>query len=147
MAKDAFRRWLRRDGPTQSGIMLLETLVLLSVFGVLGTVVAGAVQTSYLTKRVVESQAITENLIRNQLEYTYQQPYLLPQGTASGCLPAPPAGRYCPAGVPAGAGNFAVTAEVFAYPPYLVNNLTKIKITVTHDGVVAREFYSLRANR
>ena len=147
MAKDAFRRWLRRNSRTQSGSMLLETLLLLSVFGTLGAAVVGAVQTSYLTKRVVESQAVTENLIRNQLEYTYRQPYLLPGGTASGCPPAPPPGLYCSIDVPAGTGDFAVMAEVLVYPPYLVNELTNIKITVTHDGIVAREFYSLRANR
>ena len=127
--------------------MLFETLLLMSVFGTLGAAVVGAVQTSYLTKRVVESQAVTENLIRNQLEYTYRQPYLLPADKASGCPPAPAKGHYCPVDVPAGTGDFAVTAEVLVFPPYLVNELTKIKITVTHDGKVAREFYSLRANR
>jgi len=155
VARDAFRRWLRRYRRAQGGGLLVETVLLLSVFGMLGTMTAGAVQTSYLTKRVVETKATAENMIRNQLENLFQQEYLRPTQTAAGCSPSPPTGYYCPISPPPGYEGFSVTAQSLVYintdadpdTVYDVNDVTLVRLTVTHEGKVVRVFESIRAKR
>lgn len=129
------------------GSLLVETLVVVFVLSVLGTAVAGAVQTSYVAKQVVEGEATTENIIRNQLEAVLQQPYLLPSGTAAGCAPPPPTGYYCPLSPPAGYADFSVTAQALTYTGYLESNVTTVRITVYHHGQVKKLFDALRTNR
>ena len=149
---DAFHRWLRRHRRAQGGGLLVETVLLLSVFGMLGAMTAGAVQTSYLTKRVVETKATAENMIRNQLEDLFKQDYLLPTGTAADCNLDP--GYYCPITPPPGYEDFSVTAQVLQYingsdpdTYYDAGQVTVVRLEVTHEDRVVRVFESLRANR
>ncbi len=59
----------------QTGALLIETVVALTVFGVLGSVVLSGVQTSFISKRNFDSQSVAENLVRNQMEAVLDQTY------------------------------------------------------------------------
>ena len=71
--RTALHRWLQRLLRTQRGALLMEAVVALAVFGVLGTTVLGAVQTSFIGKRLFDQQSTVENLIRNQMESVFEQ--------------------------------------------------------------------------
>jgi len=64
-----------------AGSMLLETVVAVMVFGLVGTAVIGGLGTVNISGAKTESQSIAENIARNQMEYLFSQPYREPQQT------------------------------------------------------------------
>ncbi len=90
MARKLIARCLGPLLQGQRGSILIETVMLLSVFGVLGVAVAGATQASYIANRVTGVQANAENVIRNQVDYAFTQDYVAPGGSypvPGGALP------------------------------------------------------------
>ena len=131
--RGALRRWQQSALGglwSQGGSLLVETVLVLAVFGVLGTAVLSGVQTSYTTKRQFDSQSTAENIVRNQMEYVFEQPY------------APPPGTYLTITPPDG---YSVTAEAVDYngDP----NVETVRVTVYHQGQPVKLFETLRANR
>ena len=115
----------------QRGALLMETTLVLAVFSLLGIAVLGAVQTSYIGKNQFEIQSTAENLVRNQLEKTYDDPYS-----------APPY-DYTTVPVPAG---YSVTAEASVYD-VTSTDIQTVRITVYHEGQAVKVFETIRANR
>ena len=74
----SIHRCLKQGCRAQRGSLLLETIILMSVFGLLGVAVLGAVQTSYFAKGKFDIQSTAENIARNQIDYVFEQDYLLP---------------------------------------------------------------------
>ncbi len=60
------------------GIMLLEAVVAVSVFALVGVAALAGVSTAHLTGERVEGQSIAENIARNQMENSFTQAYLSP---------------------------------------------------------------------
>ena len=125
--------------------MLIETVVLLSVFGVLGATVAGATQTSFMAKRVTDAKATTENIIRNQVDYALSQPYRV-------------VGSYKPitdddAGYSRLPDGYTVTAVAVPCDEEPCSpDISKVRVTVSRDGIDGnpvpyRIFDTLRARR
>ena len=120
-------RWLVRN---QGGGLLVDTTVVLAVFGLLGTAVLGGVQTSYTAKRQFDIQSSAENLVRNQIESVFEQTY------------NPPGQTYLPTAAPTG---YSVTAEAQVYD-VTSNNIEVVQITVFHHGQQVKVFETIRAN-
>jgi type II secretory pathway pseudopilin PulG len=117
----------------QAGGILLETVILLSIFGVLGVSVAGAMQTSYMAERRFNHQSTAENLIRNQFEYVFLQPYQVPSGAYSS-IPTPP--------------DYLINVESLAYPEDPANpDVSVVRITVSYHGEPLRVMETVRARR
>jgi len=115
---------------SQGGSLLVETVLVLGVFGILGTAVLSGVQTSYTSKRQFDSQSTAENIVRNQMEYVFEQPYVPPPGTYLTITPP---------------DGYSVTAEALDYngDP----NVETVRVTVYHQGQPVKLFETLRANR
>ena len=117
----------------QTGGLLVETVVALTVFGVLGSVVLSGVQTSHISKRNFDSQSVAENLVRNQMESTLEQTY-------KGWPDTYDAVTSLPAG-------FSVTAQALQYSTSTDTDIETVRVTVTHQGQTVKVFETIRTNR
>ncbi len=115
----------------QRGGLLVETVIALSVLGVLGTVVLSGVQTSYTAKRHFEARSIAENLVRSQIEHVMQQAYQ-PPGAAYPTI-TPPSG-------------YSVSAETLTYDA-ASPNIAIVRVTVRQGNNVIKVFDTLRTDR
>ena len=115
----------------ERGGLLVETVIALVIFGLLGTTVLGSVQTSFTSKRLFDVQSESENLIRNQTEYVFEQDYVLPVGVY--LTVTPPSG-------------FTVTADALLYDA-TSTGISTVRVTVYHEGELVKTFETLRTDR
>ncbi|MEX2430460.1 MAG: hypothetical protein WD645_00900 [Dehalococcoidia bacterium] len=120
-------RWLSGN---ERGSLLLEALVALVVLGIAGSAVLSSVQTSVTSKASFGDGSVVENVIRNQVEYVFQQEYLAP--VDSYLTITPPAG-------------YGVTAEALDYNG--TPNIATVRVTVYRNGAIVRSFDVLRSDR
>ena len=128
----AVRQWLRHLLRNQRGTLLLETVVALTVFGILGTAVLSSVQTSYISKRQFDIQSESENIVRNQMEYVFEQPY------------KPWVDTYLTITPPTA---YSVLADALQYGTSTDPNVETVRITVNHYGQAVKVFETIRTNR
>ena len=121
----------------QRGALLLETVVALTVFGVLGSVVLSGVQTSHISKRNFDSQSTSENLVRNQMEYALEQPYKA----------WPTSGNIYYDPVTSTPSGYTITAEALQYSTSTDTKIETIRVTVTHQGETVKVFETIRVDR
>ena len=115
----------------ERGGLLVETVVALVIFGVLGTTVLGSVQTSFISKRHFDVQSESENLIRNQTEYVFEQDYI------------PPVDVYLTVTPPSG---FTVTADALLYDA-TSTGIETVRVSVYHEGELVKAFETLPTDR
>lgn len=116
---------------SQRGSFLVEAVVVLSVFSVLGLAVMRGVQTSYIGKRGFDIQSTAENLIRNQMESVFSEAY------------TPPGNSYTSVTAPS---NFSVSADAVTYD-IGSTNIETVRVTVSHLGQPVKVTETLRSNR
>ncbi len=121
----------------QTGALLIETVVALTVFGVLGSVVLSGVQTSHISKRNFDSQSVAENLVRNQMEYALKQTYKA----------WPTTGNIYYDPVTSTPSGFTITAEALQYSTSTDTKIETIRVTVTHQGQTVKVFETIRTSR
>ena len=124
------KRLLRKLGG-QSGALLMEVTVTLAVFGVLGSAVMGAVQTSNVSKTYVDVEATAESLILNQMSYILEQPYKAPGED------------YDTISLPSG---YTLDVDTLTHD-VSSTEIEKIRITVYQEGKLIEIHEELRANR
>lgn len=73
------------------GSLLLETMVAITVFAVVGGAVLSGTSTALNTGSLVEGQSVAEEIARNQIESVFNQPYQGPQSTPYATI-VPPTG-------------------------------------------------------
>lgn len=117
----------------QTGGLLIETVVALTVFGTLGSVVLSGVQTSFISKRNFDSQSVAENLVRNQMESTLEKTYKAWPDTYDAVTSTP--------------AGFTVTAQALQYSTSTDSNIETVRVTVTHNGETIKVFDTVRTNR
>lgn len=125
------KRILRHLACGQRGGLLVETVVALALFGILGTAVLASVQTSSISKGVFDEQSMAENILRNQMEYVFEQPYESPGET------------YLTVAIPDG---YSVTVEALEYEATSAD-IETVQVTVFKDGQQVKVLQTLRANR
>ncbi len=121
---------LRRRTDSQAGAILVDAVVAIAALGVLGAGIAGAVQAGLVAQRRFEVQSISENLLRNQLQYVFEQPYAPPPTTYQSIAPPP---------------GYSVTAEALPYD-LTSANIQTVRITVLVAGRQFRVFETMRAD-
>ena len=120
----------------QRGSLLVEVVLTFTVFGVVGVAVLGAVQTSHTTKRQFDRESTAENMIRNQLEYVFEQPYQNPLD--SSIVPGVP---YLGITPPSG---YSVTTQALVRDA-TSDKIEKLVVTVYYDGQLVKTFETVRA--
>ena len=114
----------------------------MSVFGLLGVAVLGAVQTSYFAKGKFDVQSAAENIARNQIDYVFEQDYVPPTdlGAPYLSLPRPESDYILPDG-------FWVEANALQNDEANSNpNVSRVQVRVLKDGEEVKVFETLRAN-
>jgi len=120
--------WLRGG---QRGSLLLEAAVVLAALSLVGVAVLMGMATTYLAKRQYDAGATNENLLRNQMEYVFEQAYI------------PPPGQYTTVAAPSG---YSVTAEALVYD-LTSDNIEVVRATVFRDGEPVKSLDTLRTAR
>ena len=114
-----------------AGSMLLETVVAVMVFGLVGTAVIGSLGTVNISGAKTESQSTAENIARNKMEYLFSQPYREPQQTP-----------YPTASVPTG---YSVSTTLdFANTVNPDPEIEKMTATVSHNAQVILTLETVR---
>ena len=107
---------------------MVETIVAITVFALVATAMLAGVSTAKTSGSKADGQATAENLVRNQIEEIFSQPYQAPPVTFTSI--AAPAG-------------YSVTATAVEYVPG-DSNVERIEVTVTRGGDVIRVIETLR---
>ncbi len=102
------------------GSLLLETVIAVMVFSMVGTAVMAGLNTAYTSGARVETQSEAENIARNQMESVFSQPYQAPGSTP-----------YPTISPPAGYSIGIITAD--AVTP-VDPDIEKVTVTVSRDG-------------
>ena len=127
------KRIIKTRLAAQNGGLLVETLVVLSVFGILGTTVLSGMQTGSMAKRNFEQDTTEENITRNQLDSVFEEPYKAPDD---------PDPTYTSITPPTG---YTVTAESITHYS-TSSDISIVRITVMRAGQTVRVHESLRTN-
>ena len=124
------RLWRKVNG--QRGGLLLETVVALSVFGVVGTSLMSGIQTSYTTKTQFDIRSRAENIVRNEMETVFAQAYEAP-----------------PHAYPSSTtfDGFFITSEAIAYSTTSDSDIETVRVTVQHGGQTFKVLEAARTNR
>jgi len=125
-------RSLRRLGADDRGAILLETVIASMVFAMVGVAVLSGLDMVYAYGARVEVQATAENLVRNQLEDAFSQPYLPP------LTPYPTS-----VGVTAGYTVTVTSANMPTPDP----DIERLTVSVAHDGATVMSVDTIRFNQ
>ena len=122
-------KWLVGDC---RGSPMVETIVAMTIFAVVGAAVLGGASTARRTGARIEITAIAESIARNQMENLFSLAYRDPNlsyATSTSAI-----------ALPTGFGVTAVTQEQVAGD----TNVERVVVTVTHDGEVVLTLETLR---
>lgn len=123
----AFFARLRFAVPDSRGGLLLETVVAVIVFALIGTTVLVGVSTARRSGTIVDNQSIAENVARNQMEYTFSRAYKAPPLNYASISDLPGNDFNVPAG-------FTVTAAAILRSGSTDPNIETVRVTVSHLG-------------
>ena len=112
------KRWLKNE----RGFTLLEVIVALGIFGVVGVAFIAALSSSFQTQDITKEQVQGENLVRSALEEIRFLPY---QATYTPSVPVPT--------------QYALTVTTTQYvdalgTPYPLTEIQKNTATASRDG-------------
>ena len=109
------------------GGLLLETVVAIIVFALIGTTVLAGVSTARRSGALVDNQSIAENVARNQMEYVFSRAYKVPP-LSYGSISDLPGNDF---NVPSG---FTVTAAALLRSGSVDPNIETVRVTVNYLG-------------
>ena len=126
---------MRKLCSSQHGFSVVEVIVSVAILSMamatLGTAVPAGVQTSSMSKHKFDDQSMAENILRNQMEYVFEQTYEAPSGT------------YLTVATPEG---YSVTVEALEYEA-TSSDIETVRVTVFKGGQQVKVLETLRANR
>ena len=100
------------------GSLMLEMVVAVMVYTLVGSAVMAGLSTTYLSGARTEDQSVAESLGRSQMEYVFSLPYQDPVSTYPSIAPPP------------GYGVSALAEEYLAG----IATVERVVVTVSHDG-------------
>jgi type II secretory pathway pseudopilin PulG len=107
--------------------LLLETVVAIIVFALIGTTVLAGVSTARRSGAIVDNQSVAENIARNQMEYTFSRAYKAPPLNYASISDLPGNDFNVPS-------NFTVTATAVLRTGSVDPNLETVRVTVNLRG-------------
>ena len=125
----AWTKYARLAGYSR-GAFLLESVVAVAIFTVIGAAVFASVSTGRISGSKTEGQSVAENVGRNQMEHIRSLPY------------QPPPYTYPAVTTPLGYAVVPVAQEYLVGEP----NIEKIVVTVTRNGAQVLILETLRVN-
>ena len=119
---------LRTHAGGSGGFLMVETVVAIIIFALVATAMLAGVSTAKLSGSKTEGHSTAENLVRNQIEEIFSQPYLAPPVT------------FTPIAAPTGYTVTATAVEYVSGDP----NMERIEVTITRSGEVILVIETLR---
>ena len=126
LAQTLFAR-LRFAALDSRGGLLLDTVVAIMLFALIGTTVLVGVSTARRSGDIVDKQSIAENVARNQLEYLFSRAYKAPPLSYASISDLPDNEFNVPSG-------FTVTAAAILRSGITDPNLETVRVIVNHLG-------------
>ena len=123
----AFLGRLRSVALDSRGGLLLETVVAVIVFALVGTTVLVGVSTARRSGAIVDNQSIAENVARNQMEYVFSRAYKAPPLSYTSISDLPDNDFNVPSG-------FTVTAAAVLRTGSVDPNIETVRVRVSHLG-------------
>lgn len=120
------------------GGLLLETVVAIIVFALIGTTVLVGVSTARRSGAVVDAQSIAENVARNQMEYVFSRAYKAPPLSYNSISDLPDNDFKVPSG-------FTVTATALLRIGSADTDLETVRVAVDHAGKQVLVVETIRA--
>ena len=133
-------RFLRRLARDSSGQLLLETVVAISIFAMVGTAVLLGVRVAHTSTSLVEDHSIAERLARNQMEYVFDQGFNA-VGQSYVSINDGPSLFSVPAGY-----QVTAVAQQFLVADAYQGSIEKVMVTVSLNGESVVVLETLRAN-
>lgn len=127
----ALRARLRGLRADRRGALMLDAIIAMLAFSMVGFAVMGGLSTTQLSSTFTEGESIAENLARNQMDVVFSEPYV-----------APPT-SYTPVSAPAGFLVSATAEEYVLSDP----NVQLVTVEVTRDGVSVLVIETLRTKQ
>ena len=121
-------RWLAALARGTDGALLMETLIAVTVFSMLGAAVLSGLSTAHRSTANTEDQSVAESIARNQMEQVFVDAYLDPPAS------------YTPVATPPGYSVTVDAQEFVVADP----NVAKIIVTVFRAGQQVLVVESLR---
>ena len=115
---------------TERGAILIEALIAVFVFTVVGVLALRGVSTTRTLGNTLDGQAAAEHLARSQMEYALAQPYASPTNPYPTVTPPQ---------------NYGVTIANQSVPG-ASSNIARLVVTVQREGRVLFILESLRGN-
>ena len=122
-----FSARLRTVALDSRGALLLETVVAIIVFALIGTTVLVGVSTARRAGVIVDNQSIAENLARNQMEYVFNQAYKSPPLSYASIADLPDNDFDVPS-------DFGVTAAAVLRSGSTDPDIETVRVTISHFG-------------
>lgn len=123
----AFWARLRTVALDSRGGLLLETVVAIIVFALIGTTVLVGVSVARRSGALVDNQSIAENVARNQMEYLFSRAYKAPPLSYASISDLVSNDFDVPSG-------FTVTAAAVLRTGSVDPNIETVRVTVSHLG-------------
>jgi len=117
----------------ERGSILIEALVAVLIMGVVIAVALGGLSTTMRGVGVVEEKVTAEALARSQLDSVQEQSYKPPPATYATVTPPAP--------------DYTITAVAEALPPRDINQIQKIRVTISRGGEVLLQVEDVKVNR
>ncbi len=117
-----------RAAAGQRGALLVEAVIAILIFTLVGSAALVGLSTTLNFGGKQESQAVAENLGRNQMEYVFSSEYLDPPATYPAVVSPP---------------GYSTNAVAQTFVPGDAN-IEKVVVTVSRDGLLVMVLESLR---
>ena len=137
LLEQAFLARLRTVALESRGSLLLETVVAIIVFALIGTTVLVGVSTARRSGELVDTQSIAENVARNQMEYLFSRAYKAPPLSYASIADLPDNDFNVPSG-------FTVTATAILRSGIVDPDIETVRVTVSHLGEQVLVLESIR---
>ena len=132
-------RWrLRRIAQDDRGAALIEAVMGITILAALGVALMTGIRTANISGEVVTDKSVATKLARNQLEYVFSQPYVLPGGSYETLDQAQNVAYTVDTG-------YSVSADASMFIP-AETAIERVVVTVTHGAKTILVLETLRSN-
>jgi len=124
---------INRKSRNEKGFFLMEVIVAVALFGVVGITFVASLSTGFLTLRRTDEQAVAQGLAQAQMEETRSAAYISAPTSYPTTITVP--------------NGYTVSVSAFVISGMDGNTIQSITVTVSRGGTTLLELVDYKANR